>query len=401
MRKFYIWIALVCCIGISSISFSQTITGYVTDQIGETLPGVSVYVKTTTIGTATDLDGYYSLAINPEEVSGDSLTIVYSFIGFIGQEWTIARDPSANLTKEVVLVEDVEMLDEFVVVGYGVQKKSDVTGAVSTIKPNEIVSLPVTRMDQALQGKAAGVQVSQTTGAPGENVRVRIRGIGTINSNDPLYIIDGVPTKDINGILNTEDIESMSVLKDAASAAIYGARAGNGVVIITTKKGKQGKPQLSFNMYAGFQTHGNITPMTNTDQYIDIFNVAASNDNRDPIPNEIRSQLYNTDWMNEIFQSAFIQNYQLSISGGNERSTYLIGGSYQQQEGIVLNSAYERINLRTSITSTLARWVDIGINFNLAFSNQDIIGGSGDGYGGNGGSVVRYAFFRTPPHSCI
>ena len=397
MKRFYIWIALACCLFLANATFSQTISGYVSDLTGTTLPGVSVYVKTTTIGTVTDLDGYYSLVIDPVEVTGDSLTIVYSFIGFNTYEWTILRDPSTNLTREVVLQEDIALLDEFVVVGYGVQKKSDVTGAVSTIKTNEITSLPVTSMSQVLQGKAAGVQVSQTTGAPGDNVTVRIRGIGSINSNSPLYIIDGVPTKDISGILNTEDIESMTVLKDAASAAIYGARAGNGVVIIKTKQGVKGPPAFSYNFYAGFQTHGYLTPMCNTDEYVSIFNEAAANDNRDPIPNEILPQLYNTPWVNEIFQTAFIQNHQLSISGGNENSTYLISANYQQQEGIILNSSYERINLRTSINSNLARWVDVGINMNLVFSDRDIIGGSGDGYGGNGGSVVRYSLFRTPP----
>ena len=397
MRKFYIWITVVWCVFSVPGLFAQTISGYVSDQTGTTLPGVSIYVKTTTVGTVTDLDGYYTFPIDPMAVSGDSLTIVYSFIGFTPFEWTIPRDPEANLTKEVVLQEDVEMLEEFVVVGYGVQKKSDLIGAVSTIKTNEITSLPVTRMDQALQGKAAGVQVSQTNGAPGQSVKVRIRGIGTINSNDPLYIIDGVPTKDINGILNTEDIESMSVLKDAASAAIYGARAGNGVVIIKTKRGTQGAPAFSYNFYAGFQTHGYVTPMCNTNEYIEIFNEAAANDGRDPIPDEIRPQLSNTNWLDEIFRPAFIQSHQLSVSGGNDNSTYLISGGYQQQEGIILNSDYERINLRTSITSSLNRWCDVGVNFNLMYSNRDIIGGSGDGYGGNGGSVIRYAFFRTPP----
>jgi TonB-linked SusC/RagA family outer membrane protein len=189
----------------------------------------------------------------------------------------------------------------------------------------------------------------------------------------------------------------MTVLKDAASAAIYGARAGNGVIIIKTKRGSEGKPSFNYNFYAGIQTHGDLTPMTNTDEYIEIFNEAALADDREPIPDEIRPELSNTDWLSEIFRTAVIQNHQLSVSGGSDKTRYYFGGGYQRQEGIILNSAYERINFKTSISSDLASWVTLGTNVNLSFSDQDIIGGSGDGYGGNGGSVIRYAFFRTPP----
>ncbi|MBL7104763.1 MAG: TonB-dependent receptor [Bacteroidales bacterium] len=397
MKKFYISAVFMFCLILNLPVFSQTISGTVKDASGLTLPGVSVYIKATTIGTTTDLDGNYKIAFNVEDITGDSLTVVFSFVGYKTLEFTYALDPDANITKDVILPEDIEMLDEFVVVGYGVQKKSDVTGAISSIKPNEITNLPVTRLDQALQGKAAGVQVNSTTGAPGESVKVRIRGVGTINNNDPLYIIDGVPTKDITGILNTEDIESMSILKDASSAAIYGSRAGNGVIIIKTKKGSSGKASLNYNFYTGIQTHGYLTPMCNTDEYINIYNIAALTDGSEPIPDEILPQLANTNWLEEIFRPAFMQSHQLSISGGNDKSTYLIGGGYQYQEGIILNSAYERVNFRVSLSSKLAKWVNVGTNINTSYSDRDIIGGSGDGYGGNGGSVIRYAFFRTPP----
>ena len=397
MKKFYICSILISCLILNLPVFSQTISGTVKDASGLTLPGVSVYIKTTTIGTTTDLDGNYKIAFNVEDITGGSLTVVFSFVGYKTLEFIYALDPDANITKDVILPEDIEMLDEFVVVGYGVQKKSDVTGAISSIKPNEITNLPVTRLDQALQGKAAGVQVNSTTGAPGESVKVRIRGVGTINNNDPLYIIDGVPTKDITGILNTEDIESMSILKDASSAAIYGSRAGNGVIIIKTKKGSSGKASLNYNFYTGIQTHSYLTPMCNTDEYFNIYNIAALTDGSEPIPDEIMPQLANTNWLEEIFRPAFMQSHQLSISGGSDKSTYLIGGGYQYQEGIILNSAYERVNFRVSLSSKLAEWVNVGTNINTSYSDRDIIGGSGDGYGGNGGSVIRYAFFRTPP----
>ena len=378
-------------------AWSQAIKGVITDEQNNALPGVSVYILNTTFGTASDFDGKYQLDVPPGEFPGDSITLVFSFVGFKPEQRQALNKPGAIIILNVVLKEDITTLSEFVVVGYGVQRKSDVTGAVSTIKPSEITDQPITRIDQALQGKAAGVQVSTTTGQPGENIRVRIRGIGTINSNDPLYIVDGIPTQDISGIVNPEDIESFSVLKDASSAAIYGSRAGNGVVIITTKKGVAGKPSFTYNFYAGVQTHGHLTEMTNTDEYIKIYNEAADNDGRENIPDSIRPQLSNTDWMSEIFRPAIIQNHELSVSGGNDKSTYFISGGYQKQDGILLNSSYERINFKTSISTRLARWVAIGTNVNFSYTKQDLVGSSGDGYGGNGGSAVRYALFRTPP----
>ncbi len=376
---------------------SQTITGKITDQDGNEIPGVSVYLKGTTIGTISDVFGDYTLIIRAEDAIGETDTIVYSFIGFSKQEFSVPADPDATYTHNVVLLEEAELMKELVVVGYGVQRKSDITGAISTIKTQDIVNLPVVSVDQALQGKAAGVQVSQTSGAPGEQIKVRIRGLGTINNNDPLYIIDGVPTKNVTDIINPEDIESMTVLKDAASAAIYGSRAGNGVIIIKTKKGTAGKTRFNFNSYVGMQTHGKLTPMCNTQEYVSIYNEAAANDEREPIPDDIIPQLSNTNWMEEIFRPAMMQNYQLTVSGGDAKSSFLIGGGYLKQEGIILNSDYSRINFRTAVSTMAADWVKVGTNLNFSYSNKDIIGASGDGYGGNGGSVIRYGYFRAPP----
>ena len=378
-------------------SFSQTIKGTITDQNQSTIPGVSVYVEGTTTGTISGIDGDYELVVQQGDVSGDSLTVVYSFIGFTSRKISFAKNPSATYTQDVVMKEEIASLDEFVVVGYGVQRKSDITGAVSTIDAKSIADMPITSPEMGLQGKAAGVQVSQTTGAPGESIKVRIRGMGTINDNSPLYIVDGVPTKDINGIVNPENIKSMTILKDAASAAIYGSRAGNGVILIETKKGSAGETKINYTGYVGMQQHGRITPMTNTDEYIEIYNEAALADGRDPIPESIRPQLANTDWTSEIFRTALVTNHQLNVSGGNDKSTYLIGGGYQKEEGIIYNSKYERINFRAIVATQINDWLNVGTNLTLAYTDRDIIGGSGDGYGGNGGSVVRYAFFRTPP----
>ena len=282
-------VALFTFLLLSAASWSQTIKGVVSDEKNIPIPGVSVYLLSTTTGTITDIDGKYQLDIPPGKVTGDSATIVYSFIGFKTEQRRILNIPDAVVTVNLVLYESAATLSELVVVGYGVQKKSDVTGAISQIKTSEITGQPITRIDQGLQGKAAGVQVSSTTGQPGESIKVRIRGIGTINGSDPLYIVDGIPTKDISGIISPENIESFTVLKDAASAAIYGSRAGNGVVIITTKKGTAGvagvggvpaRPSFSYNFYGGFQTYAHLTPMTNTDEYLKIYNEAATNDGR-------------------------------------------------------------------------------------------------------------------------
>jgi TonB-dependent starch-binding outer membrane protein SusC len=393
-------VALFSFLLLSATSWSQTIKGVVTDEKNIPIPGVSVYLINTTTGTITDIDGKYQLDIPPGKVTGDSATIVYSFIGFKTEQRRILNMPGAVVTVNLVLNESAATLSELVVVGYGVQKKSDVTGAISQIKTSEITDQPITRIDQGLQGKAAGVQVSSTTGQPGESIKVRIRGIGTINGSDPLYIVDGIPTKDIAGIISPEDIESFTVLKDAASAAIYGSRAGNGVVIITTKKGVAGvaaKPSFSYSFYGGIQTHAHLTPMCNTDEYLKIYNEAATTDGRQIIPDSIRPQLSNTNWVSEIFRPAVIMNHELSVSGGNDNTSYYVSAGYQKQDGILLNSAYERINFKTSITTKLANWVSIGTNVNLAYTTQDLVGSSGDGYGGNGGSAVRYALFRTPP----
>ncbi len=377
--------------------YSQTITGIISDQQQITIPGVSVYVDGSTIGTVSGINGDYELVVKDGDVSGDSLTIVYSFIGFTTQKFTFVANASATYTKNVTLAEEVASLEEFVVVGYGVQRKSDVTGAVSTIDSKSIADMPLRSAEMGLQGKAAGVQVSQTTGAPGESIKVRIRGMGTINDNNPLYIVDGVPTKDITGIVNPENIKSMTVLKDAASAAIYGSRAGNGVILIETKRGTAGETKITYNGYVGMQQHGRNTPMANTNEYLEIYNEAALADGRDPIPADINPLLSNTNWMDEIFRNALVTNHQLTVSGGNEKSTYLIGGGYQKQEGIIYNSNYERINFKAVVNTEINDWLDVGTNLTLAHTDRDIIGASGDGYGGNGGSVVRYAFFRTSP----
>lgn len=376
------------------MAIEKTVSGQVVDEKNEPMPGVNVVLKGTTVGSTTDGEGKYR--INVPDNGG---TLQFSFIGYLTQEAVIGN----RTTVDITLVVNDKTLSEVVVVGYGTQKKADLTGAVSTISSKDIDRLPVAGIDQALQGKAAGVRVTQSTGAPGEGVAVRIRGVGTINDNSPLFVIDGVPTKDPFSLLNPTDIESMSVLKDASSSAIYGARAANGVIVVTTKRGRSGAPRIAFNSYTGVQQHGRLIPMANTADYVRIFNESVENDNvgvdnpslqRRPIPAD--AQLADTDWQKAIFRPAMIQNYQLSISGGNEKSHYLLSGNYFDQQGIILNSAYKRYSLRTSVDTDIAGKVKVGTNLNLTFSDRNIVGSSGDGYGGNGGSIVRYALFRSP-----
>lgn len=379
----------------SAQSADRTVTGTVRDEKNEGIPGVNVLIKGSTRGTSTDVEGNFRLAVP------DGATLQFSYIGYVSQEVAVGNQN----TLSVQLKEEAQSLSEVVVVGYGVQKKSDLTGAVSTVNAKEISRLPVVGVDQALQGKSPGVRVTQNTGAPGEGVAIRIRGTGTINDNNPLYVVDGIPTKDAFSILTPNDIESISILKDASSAAIYGARAANGVVLITTKKGVTGSPRVNFTAYTGLQQRGRLIPMANTDEYVRIYNEAAANDNREftnpslfrkLITPDIQATLPNTDWQQEIFRVAPINNYQLSFSGGTANSRYLLSGTYFDQRGIIINSGYRRYALKANIDSDITSAIKVGTNLNLTYGERDIVPSSGDGFGGNGGSVVRYALFRTP-----
>ncbi|NQU87527.1 MAG: SusC/RagA family TonB-linked outer membrane protein, partial [Mariniphaga sp.] len=357
------------------------VKGCVTDNTGETLIGVTVMIKGTTIGTITNLDGIYEL-----EVENLNDTLVFSYIGFEKVIQPINGRTEINIIMQMASF----ALDEVVAIGYGIKKQTDIIGAVSVVNSKEISALPVSNVSEALQGKATGVSVTQNTGAPGTGTSIRIRGTGTINNNSPLYIIDGVPTKDANTV-SPSDIESISILKDAASSSIFGSRASNGVILITTKKGKEGSMSINFNTYTGLQVVSNLTEMCNKDQYIEIFNEAATNDGRSLITTGMADTMPNTNWWKEIFRPAIITSADLSVSGGGKNINYLVSGNYFYQEGIILNSGYDRFSFRTSVNSELSKKVNIGTNISLSSATTNQVGSSGDGYGGNGGSVVRYA----------
>ncbi|OWK70908.1 hypothetical protein CBW18_07400 [Pedobacter sp. AJM] len=368
---------------------SRVLKGIVKDEKGNPVPGAIIQVVGKPNKVNTDADGRFSINL-PDRNS--SIRVL-----FIGYNTKILR-PGNQMEIVVSLMPVSKTLDDVVITGYSSQQKKDLTGAVSQVRSTDIDNMPVGGVDQVLQGKAAGVSVTQGTGAPGEGIAVRIRGVGTINNNNPLYVIDGVPsTSGINQISPT-DIESISILKDASSASIYGARASNGVVVVTTKKGKSGKSIVNLSQYTGVQVHGDLIKMANTPQYVAAFNAAAVADGRTPIPASLAASLPDVNWQKEVLQPALINNSNLSVSGGNETGNYLVAANYYKQDGLINNSAYDRFNLRTAVNSTLSKVFSTGINLNLSYAKTKQVGASGDGFGnGNqGASVMRYALFRTP-----
>lgn len=361
----FLAMAMLLCFpasGVNAAPASQenlTVSGVVTSAADQLpLIGVSVQVKGTSNGSITDLDGNYSVSV----ASGQ--TLVFSYIGFKTQEIQITNQKTLN----VVMEEDSETLDEVVVVGYGVQKKKLVTGATVQVKGETLAKMNTNSPLQAMQGQTPGVNISSTSGQPGESMKVSIRGLGTVGNASPLYLIDGVGG-DIS-TLNPADIESIDVLKDAASAAIYGAQAANGVVLITTKSGKAGKAQISFDAYYGWQTQARKADMLNAQEYMMIMDEQAINSGNAPYDwssfesiYDANGNVYDTDWVNSMFQNnAQTQSYTLGITGGSETSTYAMSLGYMSQEGIVGGkdvSNYERYNFRINSEHKLFKDSDL------------------------------------------
>ena len=381
-----------------SLFAQQSVEGTITDATtGETLIGVTIQIKGTTSGTTTDVNGKYRLI--SDQLNASSV-LVYSYIGYVKTEQILGDRKVIDL----VLKADMITLDEMVVIGYGSTKKRNVLGAVAKVDSKELTRLPVYGVAQALQGRAAGVQVTQNTGAPGEGVKVRIRGVGSINSgNEPLYIVDDIPTANALDILSPGDIENITVLKDASAAAIYGSRANNGIVLITTKKGTKGKTKVTYSGQTGFQKPIRLTKMVNTKDYITIYNEAATNDNvflptlqRRLITPEDAAGFADVNYLKELFQSAPVNSHELSISGGNGATNYVISSSYFDQKGMIKSSGYTRGTARLDVNTEVNKWLSGGMSMLVGLAKTDLIGSSGDGAGGNGGSVIRYAFFRNP-----
>lgn len=335
-----------------------TISGkVVADDTGEALPGVNIIIKGTTLGTVTDVSGNFTL-----ESESDEIILQVSFVGYISKEMTVSS--SGNI--EIRLAPDVMGLEEVVVIGYGVEKKSLVTGSISTVKAKDIAGSAITRAEQALQGRTAGVYVLPASGAPGAGIKVRIRGAGSNGNTQPLYIVDGIKTNDILNI-EPSDIESMEVLKDAASSAIYGAEGANGVVIITTKSGIPGKSVIEYNFQYGMQSPGNLPTLMNADQYIDFMN--------DAIIPSVAASGYNTNWLDEIFGNAPMQKHYLSFSGGNEATTFVSSLSYYDQDGILGGDKanFKRISGRLNIDHKVNRWIKVGSKISYTNSTRAAI----------------------------
>ncbi len=398
-------------------AFAQKrVTGTVKDNETNTgLPGVSILVKGTTRGTVTDADGKYSIEAN------EGATLVFSSVGYVTQE--IAVGSSSVI--DIILVADVKTLGEIIVTGYGSQSKRDVTGAVATIDSKQLLAVPAANVAQAMQGRIAGVNVSNDN-SPGGGVMVRVRGFGTIGDNSPLYVIDGVPTKGNLNTLNLNDIENMQVLKDASAASIYGARAGNGVIIITTKKGKAGKPKFTYDMYYGSQSPWRFLDLiTNSQDFANLIwksrinagqvapngfprhaqfgngptpvlpdylfpagamegdprvardangNYINYNNNPNTSPASrfliTRTNKQGTDWQREIFGSAPIQNHQIGVSGGNEMARYAMSVNYFDQQGIMKYTSYKRYSIRANTEFNVTKRFRVGENFQFAYGER-------------------------------
>lgn len=367
----------------------ETVSGTVYDaKSGETLPGVNIMVKGTRKGTASDADGQFEL-----EVASLQDTLVASYIGYQRQE--VPLEGRTNI--EINLVPSAIVGEEMVVTAYSNEiNRREVTGAVGSVNMDDLEKRKVSNVSEALQGQVAGVQVSQSTGAPGDEVQIRIRGEGTIGNNNPLFVVDGVPTRDIS-FLNPSDIESMNVLKDASAAAMYGSRASAGVIIVTTKKGQKGEPTLNVNYYSGVSHVANLPNMMNSQQYMNTVEEAWNNagySGTNPYTQDMgRSEFANTDWLAQTFGPGYTHDINFSVSGGSDKTQYYIGSRYYNEDGVVVfeNDKIQVFDFRANIRTDVTDRFGIGTNLQLSYSNEDNLNSRGDTPG-----IIRHAMLRPP-----
>lgn len=377
---------------LGSMMQAQTVKGTVSDADG-LMPQVNVNEKGTSNYATTDFDGNYTI-----KTSSLNAVLIFSYIGYLTQEVSVAGKTELNVT----LTTDTNTLNEVVIVGYTSEKKSAITGAVATVDMAELSKTKVADVGQALQGQVAGVSVSANTGAPGDGLKIRIRGEGTLGNNEVLYVVDGVATRDIS-FLNMSDVKSMTVLKDAAATAIYGSRSAGGVVILTTKSGVKGRSNIEVEYYSGTNFATNLPKMLNANQYLTVMDQAWHNSNNNPAnavsPYSIDRAngkvngipLSDTNWLKQLFGAGKTDNVQLSFSGGSEKTQYLISGGYFGQNGIVVGDkdTYQRINFRANINTEVTDRFKVGTNFQITSSKQDKLSSSGDAPG-----VIRHALLR-------
>lgn len=389
MKKHFIYTILLVVLSLSAMA-QHKITGTVTDaKDNSPLPGVSVVLKGAQSGTQTDINGRYSL--NVSDANG---VLVFSYVGYTSQEVNL----TGRTAVDVHLTGEAKAVNEVVVIGYGTAKRSDLTGAVSTLKAEQLLDKPTPNLSQALEGKVAGVDVSVNSSAPGQPAKVRIRGIGSINSNvDPVYVVDGVVGVDPNSI-NPNDIASIEVLKDASSTAIYGVRGANGIIMVSTKRGRSGPAQISYEANGNVsQLYRHLTTL-NAQQFVQVYNQAFANGQKFATDGSVQTPakalnhtnfpllfdtndqpLYNTNWEKETYKPAFSQSHQLNIQGGNEKSLYSLSLGYLNQKGLAPTSAFKRYSIKMTMDNDVKDWLRIGGSINLASSRQRLVT---DGNGG-------------------
>lgn len=372
-----------------SIIYGQTVKGVVSDNKGP-LPGVNINVKGSSVSATSDFDGNFIIKADANAV------LVFTYIGFISQEVPV----NGKIAVNAVLAEDSQKLNEVIVVGYSSQKKGSINGAVTQVDMVDLSKTRVPDVAQALQGQVAGVFVAANTGAPGDGIKLRIRGEGTLGNNEALYVVDGVATRDIS-FLNQSDIKSMTVLKDASATAIYGSRAAGGVVIITTKSGVKGMTSFDVEAFSGIHYAANLPKMLNASQYMSVkdqawHNTAGNAANAESpyaFDRRTRTDLADTDWQKALFTTGISNNFQVSASGATENVQYLISGGYYGIDGIVTedNDQFKRYNFRTNVNANITDRFKLGTNLQISFTKQDKLSSSGDAPG-----IIRHALLRAP-----
>ena len=375
-RKILLLITFLLTGSMFAMAQNITVKGVIKDQEGITLPGVSIKVKASTQGVLTGVNGEFAIS-----VPGNAI-LVFTYLGFKNLEEPINGRTEFNIT----LIEENRQLSEVVVVGYGTQRKGDITGAVSVISEKEFKSRPNTQFGNVIQGKTAGVQVISPSGKPSAGISIRIRGTNSISGgSDPLYVVDGVPTSDTRS-LNPSDIENISVLKDASSAAIYGAQGANGVVLITTKKGKSATPKVEFSVYTGFSSVWKKLDVLNGEQYRVLMTELGRN-------TDWTKYTANTNWQNEVFQNGNSQNYQLAFSGKSDKTTYYVSGGWVQQKGAVRSSEMDRYSFKVNLDQKVNKWLNMGTN--IAYTRYHDVDVSDNSAVNQGGVIL--GVLSTPP----
>ncbi len=389
-KQYYVFMVLFCFYSHFGMAQNQ-VTGIVLDLLGEPIPGATVLEKGTSNGVISDNQGNYTISVQ------DDATLIFSFIGYITQEIPV----NGRSKVDVVLEESLELLQEIVVIGYGAQLKERISGSVSQIDTEPLQNIPQVGIGQLIQGRAAGLSVTQNSGQPGSSVSVRIRGVNSIQgSSEPLYIIDGIPvsgdsrnigtsgrsiadnsfgdsgSSDVSPLaaLNPNDIESITVLKDASASAIYGSRGSNGVILITTKKGKSGEATLSYNSFVAFQRPTNKIDVLDLPGYARLQNEIGEIYGLDEQIEFLNPDLLGpgTDWQNEIFENAIMHNHQLSFSGGNENVNYFVSAGFVDQEGTVIGSGFNRVNIRANVNAKLNSWVNVGMSLTASRTKDEL-----------------------------